>query len=76
MPDSGDVVLVTQLPEFAIIEGFLQFTLISGSRTHVFRLSKHRGRNACHVCLRVLDQDMARPSNICPLRVERAPPHG
>ena len=71
MPDAANIVLVTELPEFCMADGMLQFTLISGKRTHIFRISQHKARSAIHLALRTLDAAAEQPSNVAPLR--RAP---
>lgn len=72
MPTS-DVVLVTELPTFEMAEGFLQFSLISGDRRRVFRISQHKARSAIHLALRTLDEAEARPSNVRQMGGRRKP---
>lgn len=64
MPTNSDIILVSALPEFEVVEGFLQFTLVSGDRRRTFWISQHKARSAIHTALRVLDDDASKPSNI------------
>lgn len=75
---SSDIILVTELPDFEVVEGFLQFTLVSGSRSRVFRMSPHKARNSCMVALALLDRAERERSNVHAMRdtgKERAPRH-
>lgn len=64
MPDSSDVVLVTEVPEYTVVDGHLQFTLTSGKRQRVYRISRHKARCALQLCQRVLEDDAGAPSNV------------
>jgi len=64
MPVEGDIILVTEMPEFAMADGELQFVLTSGGRRRVFRISKHRARGAIHLALHLLNEDDRRPCNV------------
>ena len=64
---SSDIILVTELPTYKMAEGFLQFTIISGDRKRVFRISKHKARSAIHTALRVLSEDDRTPDNVEPI---------
>lgn len=64
MPATSDIILVTELPEFEMAEGFLQFTLTSGNRTRTFRITRHKARASIHLATRVLDEADREPSNV------------
>lgn len=65
MPTSAsDVILVTEIPDYRMAEGFLEFELTSGTRKRVFRISQHKARSAIHLALRVLAEAAEQPSNV------------
>lgn len=72
MPD-GDVVLVTELPTFAIVDDHLQFTIVSGSRRRVFRMPRVLGWATANACIDALGEGPP-PDNVKPFK-RRDRPH-
>jgi hypothetical protein len=56
MPDSSDVVEVTEPVELAVVDDRLHVTFVSGQRSRTYSLSFHKARNSIHAAMRLLDK--------------------
>lgn len=74
MQDS-DIVLVTTVPAFEVVDDFLQFTITSGRRDRTFRLALHKGWAAMRACQKALEDGENRPDNVKAFSRKRGPGH-
>lgn len=56
MPETSDVVEITEPIELRIVDDRLHFTCISGKRTRTYSISFHKARNAAHQAGLLLDE--------------------
>jgi hypothetical protein len=64
-------VLVTEPPKFRVVAGCLHCELVSGTRTHVFCISKHDTQIALEECAEVFTKWGAEGSNVCDMADHR-----
>lgn len=69
MPTS-DIILVSEMPQYRIPKddrSQFEFVPTSGDRKRVFRIPKHRAKNAVMAAWKLLREDDEAPSNISPI---------
>lgn len=64
---SSDIILVSEMPQYRIPKddrSQFEFVLVSGDRKRVFRMPKHRAKNAVMAAWKLLREDEDAPSNV------------
>lgn len=77
MQDEAEVVEVTANIELQIVGDRLHATVTSGNRKRTYSLSFNRARNAAKGAIVLLNEQVAKPTNVARLGDRKRPPrHG